>query len=442
MHLSRSLIAAVLRGELPEELVEEIARDHLRRVCPCCAEGLELLAKGSGALSRTQDLPATADPVEAVRRKAGWTPAQLGDEERKARAWLKRFLRKVPSTKRRGAIRGGRHRYQGALFATLLLEEARRAIPGDPEESLSLADAALASCEKTHPSDPDPMVRVPALAIRGNARRALGRLLEAERDLETAREVLARSRLDDLAIAAELDFLMGSLRKDQGRFDDASRHLERAAALYPVLGDPGKAASTLLKLGIVHSRAHRLDAAVASAEKALDLLDEGAEPWLLAYAHYNLAYFLHASGDLDRAEEALAAHEGLLDSPGEEVMQHRAWLRARIAWSRGDLGAAERLFRDAYQRAKERGIPFDTALVGLELALVELVRGRTAQVKKLALEALAVFAEQEVERETRAALELLEAAARRDALTRELLERAIAALEGAQRARPASAQSA
>ncbi len=430
-HLSRSLIAAVLRGDLPRELVDDLALDHLRLVCRCCAEGLELLAKGPVALSPTKDLPPTSNPVEAVRRKAGLTPPQLEDEREKARRWLKVYLETVPAEKPRGAITGGRHRYQGPVFGTLLLEEARKAIPGDPERSLSLAEAALASCEKTHPSDPDPIVRVPALAIRGNARRALGKLVEAEEDLAEAVRVFAHSDLDDLAIAAELERYLGSLRKDQGRFDEAARHLKRAALLYPVLGDAQKAASTYLKLAIVHSRAHRPDAAVAAAEKALELLGEDAEPWLLAYARYNLAYFLHGSGDLDRAEEELVAHEELFASCGDEVVQHVVWLRARIAWSREEMGKAERLFREAYRRAETRGIAFDTGLVGLELALVHLVRGRTTVVKKLALEALAVFAEQKVEREARAALELLEMAARRDGLTRELLERAIATLERA-----------
>jgi hypothetical protein len=113
------------------------------------------------------------------------------------------------------------------------------------------------------------------------------------------------------------------------------------------------------------------------------------------------------------------------------VAQHVVWLRARIAWSRGELGAAERLYTEARQRALDRGIAWDAGLVSLELALVHLVQGRTDRVRKLAAEALGVFAEQEVERETRAALELLDAAARRDAFTRELLEQAIAAVEGA-----------
>jgi hypothetical protein len=68
------------------------------------------------------------------------------------------------------------------------------------------------------------------------------------------------------------------------------------------------------------------------------------------------------------------------------------------------------------------------------MALVRLADGRTGEVKKLAAEALQVFAEEEVEPEVRAALALVEAAARREALTQEAIERAVAALERAQKA--------
>ena len=114
------------------------------------------------------------------------------------------------------------------------------------------------------------------------------------------------------------------------------------------------------------------------------------------------------------------------------------WLKARIAWSREKLGAAQRLYTEARQRALDRGIAWDAGLVGLELALVHLVRGQTAKVRTLAREALEIFAAQEVEREVRAALDLVDAAARRDALTRKLLEQAIAALETASHRRPAA----
>jgi tetratricopeptide (TPR) repeat protein len=435
MHLSPSLIAAVLRGELPREILEPIGHEHLGVMCPLCGRGLALLAAGpAAALGR--ELRPTGDPVEAVRRRMGWSERQLRDEEADAREWLQRFLRKVPSNKRCSRIRGAHKRYRGVLFGTLLLEEARRAIPADPAESLSLAEAALISCELTHPSEPHPLVHVPALAVRGNAKRALGRLREAEEDLQEAARVLDHSDLDDLAITAELERFLGSLRIDQSRLEDASRHLDRAAALYPLVGHQEKRIRALLQLGIVHHRRHRFDDALSTTEHVLDLLDSGSPDWLRAYARYNLAFFLHARGDIDRAEQELAAHQELLESAGDVVVPHVVWLRARIAWSRGELGKAERLFRETYRWAGRRGIPFDTGLVALELALVLFVRGRTPQVRKLAFEALGIFAEQDVERETQAALELLEAAARRDALNREVVERAIAALERARHASP------
>ncbi len=433
MHLSPKLIAAVLRGDLPRELLDELAHEHLAALCPVCARGLEVLAAGPEAAEAGAAEP-TADPLEAVRRRLGLSERQLRHEETTAREWLKRFLGKVPATSRCGVIRGAYKRYRGPIFGSLLLEEARRAIPGDPAESLSLAEAALVSCEVTYPTDPDPQIRVPALAVRGNARRALGRLVEADEDLQEAKRLLDRADFDDLAIAAEIDSYIGSLRKDQNRLDDAARHLDRAITLFPLLGDVQKAARDLMQLGNVHHRQGRVDAAVDCSERALELLEASPDDRLRAYAHYNLALFLHSEGEIDRAEEELATHESLISSSGESLLFRSGWLRARIAWSRGDQGMAERLFRETYRWAGERGIPFDTGLVALELALVLLVRGQTAQVKELALEALKVFAEQNVEREARAALELLAAAARRDALTRRVVERTVAALE---HARPA-----
>jgi hypothetical protein len=202
-----------------------------------------------------------------------------------------------------------------------------------------------------------------------------------------------------------------------------------------------KAAQVLLRLGAVHYARHEPGAAVTATECALgllDSLDSNAVEWLRAYAHYNLAFHLHTAGETDRAEAELAAHEELLARSGDEVTQHVVWLRARIAWSREELGTAQRLYKEARQRALDRGIAWDAGLVGLELALVHLVRGHTTKVRTLARESLETFAAQKVEREVRAALDLLDAATRRDALTRELFEQAITVLETASHRRPAA----
>jgi len=437
MHPPLYLYEAVARGEVPRELLEQIEREHLKACCSACAF---TIAQDDARRSRpsTPGWEPPRDRLDPLRDSLRERKLNVRTIERDARAWVRRLV-KVPPESRRDKIAGAYVRYQGPLFCQLLLEEARRRIPGDPAEAESLADAALAANRETAVYQSDPEVEAAALALRGNARRALGRLVVAGNDLAAARRLLDRPDVKDPEMAPEVFSYLGSLRTNQSRFDEAAGHLHRAATLYGLLRKREKAARILLKLGLVHHACHDLPAAVTATEDALALLDDGAEDWLRGYAHYNLAHHLHAAGEVDRAEAQLAAHKELLDACGGEVTQHVIWLKARIAWSRENLTAAETLYTEARQRALDRGIAWDAGLVGLELALVHLVRGHTAKVRKLAHEALKIFSEQQVEREVRAALDLLDAAERRDAITRELLERAIAAVESASHGRPAAA---
>ncbi|MFW6175537.1 MAG: tetratricopeptide repeat protein, partial [Acidobacteriota bacterium] len=219
---------------------------------------------------------------------------------------------------------------------------------------------------------------------------------------------------------------------DQRRLNQATRHLERAGWFYGLLGDLEKGAATFLKLGIVYDWAHEFSDAIAAAERALKLLGPEATGWLAAYAHHNLARYLHGRGDVDRAEAELDEHRELLEAAGETVRAHVTWLRGRIAWSRGELGTADRRFREALRWARTREDPFDAGLLCLERALVHLAQGRSDRVQRLAAQAVGFFRRaEEVDRETRGALELLEAAARQEALTRKALEHAVDQLEGA-----------
>jgi tetratricopeptide (TPR) repeat protein len=429
MHVNRTLLDAVAWGELPRQFVDEIEGEHLAARCPVCE--VEILAhEAARGRAGGRSAAVIRNPIERIRRRLGLSEGELQARDREARRWVRKILRLAPG-KRRGRVRGAYTQYRGPIFGVLLLEEARRKIPADPAEALSLAEAVLVSCERSALYRPDPEIQAPALAVCGNAKRALGRFREGDEDLAEARRLLDSPGVTDPATPAELYSYLGSLRKDQGRLEEAAVCLARAAKLYDLLGDREKAARVLLTLSIVHHRRHDLDAAIGATEEALALLAPDSDAWLRASAHFNRASYLHARGDVDQAEAELSAHEELLAAEGDWGAFHVAWLRARIAWSRGKLSTAQRLYTEVRKRALERGIPFDAALVSLELALVHLARGRTGRVKTLAFEALRVFAEQKVEREVRAGLDLLEAAARREALTREILESAIATLERA-----------
>ncbi|MFW6012405.1 MAG: hypothetical protein ACOC92_01705 [bacterium] len=428
MHIPYSLIVAVERGEVPAEDLEELEREHLSAACKTCARGIlegEARTRRPGSSRYVEP----DDPLERLRQRLDLREMELHKHVERARSWVRQVVKMDPS-KRREKVGRANSRLQGPVFCILLLEEARRHIPGDPAEALSLADAAVgANVRYARDFPPDPEIQAPALAVRGNAKRALGRIRAAEEDLEAARKLLDSPALTDPLTGAEVHAYLGSLRKDQGYLEEALFHLRRAAVLYQVHGHREEAARELLTMGTVYYRHHEFSTAVESDRRALDLLDEGSQAWLLGYAHYNLAFHLHAAGETDRAAAYLKAHTELILSASDQLANLFVWLRARIAWSREDLQGARKLFTEARKRALDRGIAWDAGLVGLELALVELVEGRTGRARKLATEALELFAEQDVARETRAALELLEAAARQDALTREALERAVAALE-------------
>ena len=83
----------------------------------------------------------------------------------------------------------------------------------------------------------------------------------------------------------------------------------------------------------------------------------------------------------------------------------------------------------------EEGIPYDTALVSLDLALLYARQRRTADLKRLAEEMVPIFSAQDVHREATAALVLFQDAARREAVTAEMVREVAAFLEAA-RGRP------
>ena len=380
MHPSPDLYDAVARGEVPREFLEEIEREHLAAHCRLCTATIaDHRARQARPGAPSWEPP--RDRLDPLRDRLGLDDDKLRVQERKARGWVRRLV-KIPAGERREKVNNGKVRYKGKLFCLLLLEEARRHIPGDPAEAESLADAALAANRKTAVYQADPEVQAAALAVRGNARRALGNLLAGAPDLAKAKKLLDSPLVTDVETPPEVYSYLGSLCKDQGHFEKAAGHLHRAAVLYRVLRKREKAARILLNLGTLHYRLHEPAAAVVADQQALRLLDSlnsSAEDWLHGYAHYNLAFHLHAAGETERAEAELAAHEELIEGASDQLANLLVWLRARIAWSRQELGTAQRLYTEARQRALDRGIAWDAGLVGLELALVRLVRGHTDQ---------------------------------------------------------------
>jgi tetratricopeptide (TPR) repeat protein len=149
----------------------------------------------------------------------------------------------------------------------------------------------------------------------------------------------------------------------------------------------------------------------------------------LATVFCNLDHFQDADQLLPQVRERAERLDNGLDLVRVE------WLEAKVAVGLGREEEAEAGLQRVRKQFEARPLPADAALVALELARLYLRQGRTAKTRELAAEAAPVLENLGVEHQAQQAVALFWQAARTEAATLELVERAIDALR---RARPAA----
>jgi hypothetical protein len=107
-------------------------------------------------------------------------------------------------------------------------------------------------------------------------------------------------------------------------------------------------------------------------------------------------------------------------------------VKGKIARGLGQPEQAESLFLAARDGFVGEGIPYDTALVSLELATLYAERGRTADLKRLAEEMVPIFSSLNIHREALAALAYLKQAVEAERATVEVVSGVAAYLRRAQ----------
>jgi tetratricopeptide (TPR) repeat protein len=247
-------------------------------------------------------------------------------------------------------------------------------------------------------------LRARAWAYVGNARRIRSDLRGAEEAFRQALSHLQQGTGDIFEQAILLD-LQASLRRSQRRFDIALKLLRKAIALFMEIGDRHRAGRSLVNLSTVLLYAGRAGESIPVLHRALELMEPAREPRLLLIARHNLIFVLT---DLSRFLEARRVYRearSLYRSfPDAWTQNRRKWVQGRIARGLGQPETAEMLFLAARDGFLEEGIPYDTALVSLEIALLYAEQGRTAELKRLATEMMPIFASRQIHREALAAL--------------------------------------
>ncbi len=118
--------------------------------------------------------------------------------------------------------------------------------------------------------------------------------------------------------------------------------------------------------------------------------------------------------------------------PDPSTQNRRKWVQGKIARGLGQPAEAEALLlaaRDGFLAAE---VPYDTALVSLDLASLYAEQGRTVELKSVAEEIFPVFASRGIHREALAALLFLRQAIAAERASLELVTRIACYLKRAQ----------
>ncbi|MFD0469752.1 tetratricopeptide repeat protein [Nonomuraea thailandensis] len=164
------------------------------------------------------------------------------------------------------------------------------------------------------------------------------------------------ARHGDWAGQAQAESYLGWVYRDQGRYEQAIDHLERAVACWDKAGLPHRRMGSFNNLGVIYTMLGRLDLAHANLSRALDLAEEFEEHYAVGAVLNNRAHLLYRQGRFEeaiaQARVAVAKWSGTLYGEGvsRETLA-RAYLHAgRLAEAADTYQVALTLLREAGYR--------------------------------------------------------------------------------------------
>jgi hypothetical protein len=402
-HLTRPELAELVAGGLGRERTRTLFA-HLLKGCEKCRTRLRgLVALGARA---APDGPEEADPYELPVARA--ITRACGEAGRLALSRLEATLR-FAAVVETGRLPAGIGLDPGTALPTrwawceVLIDGASARRKQNPDEALCLATLAVAAAEQLPPGvfPPGALADLQARAHMelGNLWRIHEKLDDAEVELSTAQARLVAGTGDPRLTARLLD-LLGSLYRNQRHFDEALEALDLAVLGYRACGEPHLAGRSLLKAGIVPLYTGEPEQALRRFALALTLIEPERDPALSLAVLHNLLLAQAEAGQAEKAARLLWQVRRLYWKHGSAADRVRLLgLEAKIALGLGQFERAERLFRRTKTGFEEAGQFYVAAVVGLDLAVVLLERGRPGDVLALVEQTLGIFSQMRIERE-------------------------------------------
>jgi len=392
-------VAAFLTGELAACDLDQVTR-HLLGGCAECRRRLTAAAAPAPEPDEVYDACITR-ARRAVRRLE---PRLQRDKERRDNG--------VSMVRERGfmGLSWPERRSFRMVHVEVLLQLAFELRYSDPKEMLRLVKAARFGLEQTdHPVRYGEALhfdlRARVWAELGNAYRVNEWFQEAEEALETARSLYEQGTGDPL-LAARIDDLEASLRKDQRRLGEASRLLGRVYRAYMKIGERHLAGRAMMSRGIILEIDKKPQEAIRCHRKAIALMD-ARDPQLVAAAHHCLLNALVGAASYAEAGKLLLASDLRRKFAGDPLNLLRLrWVEAKILAGRGRLQDAEMVLAEVRYGFLEHKLAYVAAVAGLDQAEVMLRQGK--EIHRLAGDILARFEEHAVDPEAVQALMLYE----------------------------------
>jgi len=421
-HPDRETLERFLDDELPEEQSRTLQR-HIFTCSGCEQSLIEILPAPACEGGEDADIPGYRalfrQVLQEARQKGAQRRALLARERKEART-LWREVGSLDLAAWRELVWED-SRFQSWGFFELLVDKARWVVLEDPRKAEEMIRLSLDVTEHLDPERYGPgsveSAKARTWASLGNALRILADFRQAEQAFRQADSYLLAGWLDPLDEALLLEY-KASLRRAQRHFDEALQMLDSAISLYREVNEPQGQGRALMGKGLVLRYADDPAAASACFRESLFLLDGSEEPRLLALSQVNLIGCLVDSGRSEEAAALIPESIKLIEEVGKRCdLLHLQWMEGLAAMNLGQNDKAERIFIELIGAFTEDRLPYNVALVALDLSGVYARQGRTADVKHLASRMLPIFRSCEVHREALAALIVFQKAAEMEQLS-------------------------
>jgi tetratricopeptide (TPR) repeat protein len=428
IHPARRVLEHFVVGRLSPSEMKEVSH-HLLAGCHECRQlTTDLFQQIRVPATPSPSSCATGEPnttpydgvIDRIYRTVLRREAEAAKERSHAQELYDELLRHPAARQQLLIINSAR--FRNRMLCEILVDEAHEAGFREPSTSIGLARLAVLIADRL--DDNGEVVaglKARAYAQLGNALRIASDFADAELAFETAVTLLGTESVGLLEIARVLD-LEASLRRDQRRFADAMRLMDRVISIYRRLGQRSLLGRALQQKSLICGESGDQESEIALLRRALELLNPDEEPRIFLAARHNLISALCEIGRPRDAFSLLFHTRPLYLRQGDRLNLLRLrWLEGTVALGlqrHEQAGAAFRQVREAFL---ELGLDYDAALASLDLAEVYAIQGRTGEMRLLANEMLEVFQARSIHREAIGALSVLQQAAEADRAGRVLV---------------------